>query len=159
MKRYAVLMIFLLAGCSSWSFPSLSLDMLNPWAYDKNDVKVENLSESESQQPEKVNTYLWSASVEKLAFMGFDKKDAEYGVLDTAWKSPRSEANERYKIAIKIKSNEFRADALDMKIYKEIKSKTGWKKATASHAFYVGVEQQIINRAKVLYINEKNEDF
>lgn len=161
MSRYTIFAVmFLLSGCSSWTNQYLNWDFLNPWAKDKTEIKVEDMKDiSTGVNADRVNKYLWNAGVEKLSFMGFDKKDEKNGVMETAWKSPKSAANERFKIIVNIKGAEFRADALDLKIYKEIKSKKGWQKAKVSHAFYVGVEQEIINRAKILYINDKNEEF
>ena len=160
MCKYALfVMMFLLSGCSPWNGQYLSWDFFNPWAGEKKEEQVEIDNGIDSSAFDNVNKYLWEASVEELSFMGFDKKDENNGVLKTVWKSPRSASNERFKIVVKVKNKELRADALDIKIYKEIKSKTGWRKAKSSHAFYVAVEQKIINRAKVLYVNDRNKEF
>ena len=48
-----------------------------------------------------------------------------------------------------------RSDALNVKIYKEIKSNGDWVKTRPSVDFENEVGQAIITRAKILYINDR----
>ena len=154
MKKYLVLAAIMgLSGCSFWN--NLSWDVLNPWAENAEPTEhVAPVAESE-QLSVNVNKYLWQASLDKLAFMGIAEKNPQSGRIVTAWKILPSAPNERFKLVAEINSGELRADALDVKAYKEVRGQNGWFKATPSATFENEVGQAIITRAKVLYIQDK----
>lgn len=159
MNKYCVLMLTgLLSGCSLWHNMDLSWDMLNPWATEVSEGKVDKVNVSE-ELPVNVNKYLWNASVNKLSFMGFNEKNPQEGVIVTTWKSPRLAANERFQIVVKIKDGELRADALNVQVYKEVRGQKGWLKSSASEAFKAKVEEEIINQAKIFYIKDKSKEY
>jgi len=154
MNKVGILVvIFLLSGCSWWS--GLSLAHLNPWHEEE---KVVNEEKTVEVTMPMVNRYLWNAALDKLAFMGIEYQNKQGGLIVTKWKSPKLGSGERFKIIVRIEGNDFRADALDVEIKKEVKVKNTWRKAEVSTEFRIEVEQRIINQAKVLYINDENRE-
>ena len=157
MKKLMILvMAFVLSGCSMWNDWHWDWNSLNPWSEDEPVVTPEK--EESVDLPATVNKYLWMASLDKLAFMDIDSQNPQEGRIETNWKSPTGYSNERFKVVSEITDGELRADALKIKVYKEVNSKNGWRKAAPSTAFVSSIEQVIINQAKVLYINDKNKD-
>ena len=69
-----------------------------------------------------------------------------------------SAPNEKIKIVAEISSGELRADALDVNVSKEIYVKGNWVRTAPASAFENAVEQAIVTRAKVLYVQDKNKD-
>ena len=158
MKKYFILAgALLLSGCSMWN--SWSWDSLNPWA-GENEEEEEVVVQPSQQTtlPENVNKYLWQASLDKLDFMGIAEKNSEEGRIVTDWNVLPAAPNERFKFEVKIDGGELRADALDVKAYKEVKSKNGWVKTLPSSSFENEVGQAIITRAKTLYIQDQDKE-
>ena len=151
MKNSFVLAVtILLSGCSVWNSWHWDWSALNPWSSDKNDVAVQEL-----EQPQRVNKYLWQAALDKLSFMGIVSQNPQSGRIVTDWKTLSAVPNERFKAIVEIDGPDLRADALSIKMYKEIKNKNGWVKTRPSIVFENEVGQAIITRAKILYINDK----
>ena len=151
MKKYlALCAVFVLSACSSWSEFDWSWSSLNPWA-DK------PATENSEQQvfPENVNKYLWQAATDKLAFMGISRQNILNGQMITNWKAVGAE---RFQVTADILSGELRADALNVRVAKEVQSRNGWIKAQPSADFAREIERAIIRQAKILYINDKNKE-
>ena len=160
MRNYLLLvMMFCISACSSMSWDDLSWNNLNPWYANKavNESKIES-SKIEENVASSVNRYLWDASVQTLSFMGFSSKNSQEGRLITNWKIMPKSLNEKFKVVVNIDSSEFRADALDVKVYKEVKQNGKWVKKLPSAGFEAQIEQAIIKKAKILYINDENKD-
>lgn len=156
MKKYFILAgAMLLSACSMWN--NWSLDSLNPWAAEEEEENVQETSQ-QAALPENVNKYLWQASLDKLAFMGIAEENSEEGRIVTDWKVLPSAPNERFKFVAEIDSGELRADALDIKAYKEVRGKDGWIKTMPTSSFENEVGQAIITRAKTLYIQDQNKE-
>ena len=154
MKKVLILALStILSGCSLWN--DFSWDSLNPWSGDEEETAVVQ-SQTEKQLPENVNKYLWQASLDKLAVLGIETENSEEGRIITAWKTPTGVSSERFKIVAEINSGELRADALDVKSYKEVRRGNGWVKIAPSQGFENSIAQAIIKQAKVLYINDKD---
>ena len=151
MKKYFILAgAMLLSACSMWN--NWSLDSLNPWANNEQETAQ---APQQNILPENVNKYLWQASLDKLAFMGIVEENPEEGRIVTDWKVLPAAPNERFKFVAEIDGGELRADALDIKAYKEVKGKNGWVKTSPTSSFENEVGQAIVTRAKTLYIQDK----
>ena len=160
MKNYLLLvMMFCISACSSMSWDDFNWSDLNPWHNDKvvNESKIES-SRIEEDVASSVNSYLWNASVQTLSFMGFSSKNPQEGRLITNWKVMPKSLNEKFKVVVSIDSSELRADALDVKVYKEVKQNGKWVKKLPSTGFETEIEQAIVKKAKILYINDENKD-
>lgn len=151
MKKYLIITaMMMLSGCSvfsNWTWSSL-----NPWNEDTQSKEVVEVKEKEVSLPSNVNKYLWDASVDELSFMGIENKNPTDGKITTKWKS--MVANEKFKIVAEISDGELRGDVLDVKVYKEVKSNNNWVKVAPTKGFEAEVEQKIVDRAKILYIQD-----
>lgn len=162
MKKSLILAaVVWLSGCSAWQSWNFDWDWnrLNPWHENTQEAEksVEKVKSAE-QLPATVNKYLWQACVDKLSFMGIETRNPQEGRLITGWKSLTAAPSERFKIAAEVAGGELRADALDVKVYKEVKEGGNWVKKAASPALKIEIEQAIIKQAKILYINDKNKE-
>ena len=63
---------------------------------------------------------LWRGSLETIDFMPLLSVDYGGGIIITDWFSDSADDNESIKIVINFLSNEIRADALDIKIFKKV---------------------------------------
>lgn len=144
--------MMMLSGCSV--FNNWSWNVLNPWADGAQSEEVVVAQEKEVSLPSNVNKYLWNASIDELSFMGIENKNLNEGKITTKWKSIA--ANEKFQIVAEISDGELRGDALDVKVYKEVKRNNGWEKVAPTKGFEAEVEQKIIDRAKTLYIQDKD---
>ena len=149
---WTLAMMAMLSGCSMWN--DLSWDSLNPWAESEDDIKVEEPTQAEKVLPQNVNKYLWQASLDKLAVLVIETETPEDGCIISAWK--KSTDNERFKIVSEIDGGELRADALNVKVYKEVFRNNAWIKTAPSKSFENAVAQAIIKQAKILYMNDKD---
>jgi hypothetical protein len=62
---------------------------------------------------------LWRASLDAIDFMPLINANYSGGVIITDWYSEQNSNNESVKISIRFLSNEIRADALDIKVFKK----------------------------------------
>lgn len=158
MKKYIIFAtMFLLSGCSTWNSwtENWHWSALNPWATSEEEsAKIEE-TEQKVELPANVNKYLWQACQDKLSFMGISSQSPNEGRIATDWITLSSAPNEKFKIVAEVNGGELRADALDIKVYKEVRAKNGWIKAAPSDSFESEIEQAVIKRAKELYINDK----
>ena len=67
---------------------------------------------------------LWRGALETIDFMPLLSVDYGGGIIITDWFSDSADGNESIKLVIKFLSNEIRADALDIKVFKKVCSST-----------------------------------
>ena len=63
---------------------------------------------------------LWRASLDAIDFMPLINANYSGGIIITDWYSEQNSNNESVKISIRFLSNEIRADALDIKVFKKV---------------------------------------
>ena len=63
---------------------------------------------------------LWRASLDTIDFIPLINANYSGGIIITDWYSEQSSSNESVKISIRFLSNEIRADALDIKVFKKV---------------------------------------
>ena len=63
---------------------------------------------------------LWRASLDTIDFMPLINANYSGGIIITDWYSEQNSNNESVKISIRFLSNEIRADALDIKVFKKV---------------------------------------
>ena len=63
---------------------------------------------------------LWRGALETIDFMPLLSVDYGGGIIITDWFSDSADGNESIKLVIKFLSNEIRADALDIKVFKKV---------------------------------------
>jgi len=101
-----------------------------------------------------VNSYLWRASLDTVAFMPLSSADPFGGVIITDWYSPPEAPNERYKMSVYILGRELRADGIKVAVFRERSAGSGaWVSTPVSHDTQINLENQILTRARQLRVS------
>jgi uncharacterized protein DUF3576 len=101
-----------------------------------------------------VNSYLWRASLDTLAFMPLASADPFGGVIITDWYSPAETPDERFKVNIFILDRQLRADGLRAAVFKQKRQPDGrWADAPVDAATQTDLENSILTRARQLRIS------
>lgn len=103
-----------------------------------------------------VNGFLWRASLETIGFMPLLQVDPFGGVVLTDWASIGNNDTERYKINIFIFGSVLRADALKVKVFKQIQAAGGWRDTPVNDEIANKLEQTILDRARSLRVASQN---
>jgi hypothetical protein len=97
-----------------------------------------------------VNSYLWHASLDTLAFMPLASADPFGGVIITDWYSAPDDSNERMKVTVYILDRRLRADGLKIAVFRQTKSGESWTDAAVNPDTSVRLEDAILTRAREL---------
>jgi hypothetical protein len=97
-----------------------------------------------------VNSYLWRASLDTLAFMPLLQADSSGGVIVTDWYSNPDNSNERVKIWVAILDDDLRADALRVTASREVLQDGTWRADTVQAATVQRLEGIILTKARDL---------
>jgi len=100
-----------------------------------------------------VNSFLWRASLDTIAFMPLASADPFGGVIITDWYSPPESASERFKVNVYILGRDLRADGIRAAVFRQ-QSNTGgqWIDAKVEGQTVVELENAILTRARQLRI-------
>lgn len=96
-----------------------------------------------------VNLPLWRASLDVLNFTPIAVSDPVGGIITTEWYSPNEQHN-RYKVSVRITSQQLKPDAISVSIFKETQKNTKWIVCEKSKSKETELEKLIFNRAKEL---------
>src|SRR3954447_5310301 len=72
-----------------------------------------------------VNSYLWRASLDTLAFLPIVSADPFGGVILTDWYSPPETPNERFKVNLYILDRQLRADGIRISVFRQQRGNAG----------------------------------
>jgi len=97
-----------------------------------------------------VNSYLWHASLDTLAFMPLSSADPFGGVIITDWYSAPDDANERMKVTVYILDRRLRADGIKIAVFRQTRSGAAWVDSTVNPDTSVRLEDAILTRAREL---------
>ena len=97
-----------------------------------------------------VNSYLWRASLETLAFMPLTQADSAGGVIVTDWYANPDQPDERVKISVTILDQDLRADALRVAASRQILQGGNWLEAPVQAATVQKLEDIILTKARDL---------
>jgi hypothetical protein len=98
-----------------------------------------------------VNSFLWRASLDTIAFMPLSQADPFGGVIITDWYSPPEAPKERYKMSVYILGRELRADGVRVAVFRQQSSgPNGWVSGNLSKDTATNLENQILTRARQL---------
>ena len=97
-----------------------------------------------------VNSYLWHATLDTLAFMPLASEDPYGGVIITDWYSAPTDPSERMKITIYILDRRLRADGLKVAVFRQTRSNEGWIDAAVNPQTATKLEDAILTRAREL---------
>jgi hypothetical protein len=97
-----------------------------------------------------VNSFLWHASLDTIAFMPLQSADPFGGVILTDWYSDPSDPNERMRLTIYILDRRLRADGLKVTAFRQTHSADGWVDAQVNPDTANKIEDAILTRAREL---------
>ena len=101
-----------------------------------------------------VNSYLWRASLDTLAFMPLASADPYGGVINTDWYTNPEKPGERFKVTVYILDTRLRADGLTVSVFKQIKGADGqWADSNTSTQTQVDLENAILVKARQLRLS------
>jgi len=103
-----------------------------------------------------VNSYLWHASLDTLAFMPLASADPFGGVIITDWYSAPDDTNERMKVTVYILDRRLRADGLKIAVFRQTRSGPAWADATVNPDTAIKLEDAILTRARELRLASEN---
>jgi len=95
-----------------------------------------------------VNSYLWRASLETLAFMPLLQADSAGGVLVTDWYSNPDNPGERVKVSVAILDEDLRADAIRVAASRQVLQGGAWVEAPVQAATVQRLEDIILTKAR-----------
>ena len=102
---------------------------------------------------------LWRASLETISFMPLLTADYGGGIIVTDWYNSTNDENQSIKISIQFLSNEIRADALDIKVFKkECKIDKNCKIVSSEGKLNNELKLAILKKAAVIKENELDKD-
>ena len=97
-----------------------------------------------------VNSYLWRASLETLAFMPLTQADSAGGVIVTDWYANPESPEERVKVSVSILDSDLRADALRVAASRQVLQAGTWVEAPVQAATVQRLEDIILTKARDL---------
>ena len=104
-----------------------------------------------------VNSYLWRATLDTLAFMPLSSADPYGGVVITDWYTNPEKTDERFKCTVYILDTRLRADGLNVTVFKQVKDATGaWVDAATADQTSTEIENSILTRARQLRLSNVN---
>lgn len=103
----------------------------------------------------KVNKYLWEAARYVLKFMPITSYDHANGVIITDWYTTNTEPNYSYKIEVTITDNVISADAIEVNVYEKKLKKGQWYNEPMSTTLSYKFEDQILRKAREIYLKTK----
>lgn len=100
-----------------------------------------------------VNSYLWRATLDTIAFMPLSSADPFGGVIITDWYTPPETPGERFKMSVYILGRELRADGVKVAVFRQRNSGNGaWIDTAIGKGTATNLEDQILTRARQLRI-------
>jgi hypothetical protein len=104
-----------------------------------------------------VNSYLWHATLDTLAFMPLASADPFGGVVITDWYVAPNAPDERLKVTIYIMDRSLRADGLKVVVFRQTRTKGAWSDAQPSPDTGHKLEDAILTRARELRLASLNQ--
>lgn len=101
-----------------------------------------------------VNSFLWRATLDTLAFMPLASADPYGGVILTDWYVNPDKPDERFKATVYILDARLRADGLNVTVFKQVRDMAGnWIDAPAAAQTETDIENAILTRARQLRLS------
>ncbi|WP_419903192.1 DUF3576 domain-containing protein [Kiloniella sp.] len=101
-----------------------------------------------------VNSFLWRASLDTIAFLPLTSADPFGGVIITDWYSPEETKAERFKVNVFILGRDLRADGVRASVFKQKRDVTGsWIDSKVDPKTNTELEDAILTRARQLRIS------
>ncbi|MEK9672116.1 MAG: DUF3576 domain-containing protein [Rhodospirillaceae bacterium] len=98
-----------------------------------------------------VNSFLWRATLDTIAFMPVSTADPFGGVVLTDWHSTPEAPNERFKLNVYILGRTLRADGIRVAVFSQRQDTAGqWRDSIVPDNTGVRIEDAILTRARQL---------
>jgi len=99
-----------------------------------------------------VNSFLWRASLDTIAFMPLASADPFGGVIITDWYTPSETPTERFKINVYILAKALRADGIEVSVFKQQRGEdvADWRDVPVEESVATQLEDAILTRARQL---------
>jgi hypothetical protein len=104
-----------------------------------------------------VNSFLWHATLDTLAFLPLQSADPFGGVVITDWYVAPNAPDERLKVTIYIMDRALRADGLKVVVFRQTRSGANWTDAQPSPDIAHKLEDAILTRARELRLASMNQ--
>jgi hypothetical protein len=104
----------------------------------------------EAQAEIGVNSFLWRASLDTLAFMPLASADPFGGVIITDWYANPDKPTERFKATVYILDTRLRADGIKVSLNRQTLTANGWMDAASDPETAIQIENAILTRARQL---------
>jgi hypothetical protein len=102
-----------------------------------------------------VNSFLWRATLDTVAFMPLASADPFGGVILTDWYEDPSVKGERFKLNILILDRQLRADSVKVTAFRQTLNKAGaWQDASVNPDTARKIEDSILTRARELRVKQ-----
>jgi hypothetical protein len=104
-----------------------------------------------------VNSYLWHATLDTLAFMPLASADPFGGVVITDWYVAPNAPDDRLKVTIYIMDRALRADGLKVVVFRQTRNAGVWSDSQPSPDTAHKLEDAILTRARELRLATLNQ--
>ena len=99
----------------------------------------------------RVNSFLWRAALDSVAFMPLASADPYGGVIITDWYAPPESPNERFKLTVQVSGAQLRSSGVKVSVFKQQRKEKGdWSSAEVAKNTAVDLENVILARARDL---------
>ena len=107
------------------------------------------------KNPLGVNSFLWRATLDTLAFLPLASADPFGGVILTDWYEDPDAKGERFKVNALILDRQLRADSLKLTVFRQKKDAKGnWTDAATDATLSRKLEDTVLTRARQLRVNQ-----
>lgn len=97
-----------------------------------------------------VNSYLWRATLDTIAFLPVTSADPFGGVIITDWYAPPETPQERFKLNVYVLGRALRADGIRVSVFRQAHDAAGWRDAVVEEGSGRKIEDAILTRARQL---------
>lgn len=108
-----------------------------------------------ANNPLGVNSFLWRAALDTVAFMPVVSADPFGGTILTDWYEDPSAAGERFKLNVLILDKSLRADGVKVSVFKQQRdAQNEWRDASVDAKLGRDLEDTILTRARQLRVKQ-----
>lgn len=103
-----------------------------------------------------VNSFLWRATLDTLAFMPLAAADPFGGTILTDWYEDPAAPGERFKVNALILDRQLRADSIKISVFRQVKNAKSnqWQDAAVDAAMARKLEDAVLTRARQLRVSQ-----
>lgn len=117
-------------------------------------IMGETSKEDSGNSPIGVNSFLWRATLDTLAFMPLASADPFGGVIITDWYEDPKVAGERFKVNAVILDRTLRADGIKITVFKQKLEGSTWRDQKVDSSLARKLEDTVLTRARQLKIKQ-----